>query len=130
MTFGWLAGEVVRRVSGKTIGQFIRDEIALPLDLNFFVGLPQARDGDVAEMIAPKRAIDMSALPLPDAARMALVNPRPMPKRPTHAPGAPPRFPPPVGRPMRWRWRASMPRSPAAARLGAPSSCRGPPFLT
>ena len=37
-TFGWLVGEVIRRVSGKTPGQFIRDEIAKPLGVSFHVG--------------------------------------------------------------------------------------------
>ena len=32
-TFGWLVGEVIRRVSGKSVGQFVRDELAGPLGL-------------------------------------------------------------------------------------------------
>jgi len=30
-TFGWLVGEVVRRVSGKSLGTFFREEVAEPL---------------------------------------------------------------------------------------------------
>ena len=41
-TFGWLVGELVRRVDGRTIGQFLRDEIAAPLGLDFWIGLPEA----------------------------------------------------------------------------------------
>jgi CubicO group peptidase (beta-lactamase class C family) len=37
-TYGWLVGEVIRRVSGKTPGQFIRDEIAKPLGVSFHLG--------------------------------------------------------------------------------------------
>src|SRR6266851_3621081 len=33
LTFGWLVGEVVRRVSGKSLGSFFREEVAEPLDL-------------------------------------------------------------------------------------------------
>ncbi|MCE7007773.1 beta-lactamase family protein [Kibdelosporangium philippinense] len=40
LTFGWLVGEVVRRVSGRSLGGFFRDEIAGPLDLDFHIGLP------------------------------------------------------------------------------------------
>jgi CubicO group peptidase (beta-lactamase class C family) len=42
LTFGWLAGELVRRVDPKnrTLGQFIRDEIAKPLQIEFYIGLP------------------------------------------------------------------------------------------
>lgn len=37
-TFGWLVGEVIRQISGKTPGQFIRDEIAKPLGISFHLG--------------------------------------------------------------------------------------------
>jgi CubicO group peptidase (beta-lactamase class C family) len=42
LTYGWLAGELVRRVDPmkRTLGQFIRDEIAKPLDIEFYIGLP------------------------------------------------------------------------------------------
>ncbi|MEZ4502601.1 MAG: serine hydrolase domain-containing protein [Dehalococcoidia bacterium] len=51
LTFGWLVGEVVRRVSGKTPGEFIRDEIAGPLGIDFEVGLPASEDGRVASIL-------------------------------------------------------------------------------
>ncbi|CAF2616817.1 unnamed protein product [Rotaria sp. Silwood2] len=42
LTYGWLAGELVRRVDPKkrTFGQFVRDEITYPLQIEFYVGLP------------------------------------------------------------------------------------------
>jgi CubicO group peptidase (beta-lactamase class C family) len=42
LTYGWLAGELVRRVDrmNRTVGQFIRDEIAKPLEIEFYIGLP------------------------------------------------------------------------------------------
>ena len=43
-TFGFLVGEVVRRVSGETIGAFVRREVAGPLGADFHIALP-ARDG-------------------------------------------------------------------------------------
>ncbi len=40
ITFGTLIGEIVRRVTGKTLGQYFQDEIATPLGLDFYIGLP------------------------------------------------------------------------------------------
>ncbi len=51
-TFGFLAGEVLRRVDGRTIGQFMRDELVDGLGIDFQVGLPLFEDGRVAEWIA------------------------------------------------------------------------------
>jgi len=50
-TFGHLVGEVVRRVSGKTLGTFFRDEVAIPLKADFHIGLPEEHEPRVAEMI-------------------------------------------------------------------------------
>ncbi len=52
ISFGWTVGELVRRVSGKSLGQFFADEIALPLELDFWIGLPESVDARVAPMIA------------------------------------------------------------------------------
>src|ERR1700722_14476906 len=75
MTFGWLIGEVVRRATKKSIGRFVQEAIARPLDADLFIGLPDSQDSRVAEMIGPKRPANTAALPLPDVARMALSNP-------------------------------------------------------
>jgi len=59
VTFGFLVGEVIRRVSGKTVGTFFREEVAEPLDADFQIGLPAEDDARVAEMIGglvPPRA--------------------------------------------------------------------------
>ncbi|PBC63100.1 esterase [Streptomyces sp. Tue6028] len=55
-TYSWLTGELVRRVTGRTIGAWIADEIAGPLGLDLWVGLPDAetgRVGRVAQVAAP-----------------------------------------------------------------------------
>ncbi|MFJ8753496.1 serine hydrolase domain-containing protein [Streptomyces sp. NPDC102441] len=39
-TYSWLVGELVRRVTGRTIGRWIAEEIARPLGLDFWFGLP------------------------------------------------------------------------------------------
>ena len=51
-SYGWLVGEVVRRVTGKTLGTFFADEVAGPLDLDFWIGLPESEESRVVPMIA------------------------------------------------------------------------------
>ena len=41
VTFGFILGEVVRRVTGRTIGQYLRTEIAEPLGIDVHIGLPR-----------------------------------------------------------------------------------------
>ncbi len=48
-TFGFLVGEIVQRVSGKTVGQFVREEIAEPLDADFHIGVPASEHHRIAE---------------------------------------------------------------------------------
>lgn len=50
MTFGWLVGEVVRRVSGRSLGTFLREEVAGPLGLDLWLGLPAEHEPRVAAM--------------------------------------------------------------------------------
>lgn len=51
VTFGFLVGEVIRRVSGKSVGTLLREEVAGPLGADFQIGLPAEDDARVAEMI-------------------------------------------------------------------------------
>jgi CubicO group peptidase (beta-lactamase class C family) len=53
ITQGYLIGEVVRRVTGKTIGTFFREEIAGPLNADFWIGLPATEDARVADLVPP-----------------------------------------------------------------------------
>lgn len=48
-TFGFLIGEVLRRVDGRTIGNFLREELAEPLGADFHIGLPLEHHARVAE---------------------------------------------------------------------------------
>lgn len=50
-TYGWLAGEVIRRVSGGTVGEFVAERIAHPLGAEFWIGLPEAQNQRVAPVI-------------------------------------------------------------------------------
>ncbi|MAH72748.1 MAG: serine hydrolase [Cellvibrionales bacterium TMED49] len=44
LTFGWLVGELIKRVDGRSVGNYFRDEVATPLHLDFKIGL------DVSDM--------------------------------------------------------------------------------
>lgn len=59
LTIGWLEGELVRRVTGRTIGTFFRQEVAEPLGADAWIGLPAAEHHRVAEMELP--APDMAS---------------------------------------------------------------------
>lgn len=61
MTFGWLVGEIVRRVAGQSVGTFFRQEVAGPLDLDFWIGLPARLE----ERVATVRMAPLQAEPTP-----------------------------------------------------------------
>ncbi len=50
-TFGWTVGEMVRRAAGTSLGTFFQDEIAKPLGLDFWIGLPEEIEPRVAPII-------------------------------------------------------------------------------
>ena len=51
LTYGWLSGEIVRRVSGVGLGEFVQREIVAPLDLDgLYVGLPESERHRVAPL--------------------------------------------------------------------------------
>ena len=52
-TYGWLVGEVVRRITGKSLGTYFREEIAEPLGADFHIGTPAECDSRIAEIIPP-----------------------------------------------------------------------------
>ena len=56
LTFGYLIGEIIRRISAKSPGAFFRDAVARPLRADFHIGLPTAEDERVAEMVPPSAA--------------------------------------------------------------------------
>ncbi|MGY6027060.1 serine hydrolase domain-containing protein [Streptomyces spinosirectus] len=71
-TWGWLVGEVIRRVSGRTPGRFFADEIAGPLGLDFFIGLPASERNRVSRMVYQGSDVDLTTVPveaIPEAFR-------------------------------------------------------------
>jgi len=54
LTFGWLIGEVIRRVSGMGVGQYVREHIAGPLGLDFKIGLAPDDEARAAEVMGSR----------------------------------------------------------------------------
>lgn len=60
ITFGYLLGELIRRITKKSIGTFFQEEVAVPLGADFYIGLPEEHDVRVADLIPPP-PIDLSS---------------------------------------------------------------------
>ncbi len=61
ITQGNLVGEVIRRVSGKSVGTFFRENIAEPLGADFHIGLAPEHDARVADLIPPPESEALGA---------------------------------------------------------------------
>jgi len=55
-TFGWLVGEVFRRAAGCTVGRYAREHLTGPLDLDWFLPLPEELEPRVARLVPPPPA--------------------------------------------------------------------------
>jgi CubicO group peptidase (beta-lactamase class C family) len=79
VTLGWYASELIRHVDpqGRTLGRYFAEEIAGPLDLDFYIGLPSHVGRDrVAHLRTPTKAMAMrQAITMPPRQLIALVNP-------------------------------------------------------
>ena len=62
ITIGYLAGEVFRRLDGRSLGAALREDIAGPHDLDIWIGLPDAEHGRVAQMRKPPAAPDLGVI--------------------------------------------------------------------
>lgn len=70
LTYGWLVGEVVRRVSGKPLDVFVQDEVAAPLGVDgLFLGCPPAERGRVAPL-EPMGHLSFGPRPVRQAQKM------------------------------------------------------------
>jgi len=59
LTWGYLAAEIVRRASGRSLGAILREDICAPRGIDFFIGLPDAEHGRCAEIARPARMPDL-----------------------------------------------------------------------
>ena len=71
--FGYVAGEIFRRVDGRTLGQALRHDLAEPLGLDLWIGLPDDEHRRVAGMQRPPSMPDLG--PLTDIKRAAFLEP-------------------------------------------------------
>ena len=75
VTQGFLIGELVRRITGSSIGEFLAREVAGPLGSDFQIGLPAADDARVA-LVIPPPPIDASGIDPEGLMARSLTNPR------------------------------------------------------
>ncbi len=113
VTFGYIAGEIFRRVDGRTMGAALREDLSGPLGLDLWIGLPDSEHGRVAQMRRPPAMPNLGELT--EVRRAAFLQPWSSPgERDTAA----------------WR-RAEIPSAnghataPALARLAAALACDG-----
>jgi CubicO group peptidase (beta-lactamase class C family) len=75
MTYGFLAGELVRRASGLSVGTFLAGEIAGPLGADVFIGLPQEEEPRVAPLVPSPNQAPFDLAKMPPEARASVTNP-------------------------------------------------------
>jgi len=51
LSYGYLVGEVLRRITGRSLGTYFAEEVAAPLGLEFFIGLPEDYEDRVSPVI-------------------------------------------------------------------------------
>ncbi|MER5455115.1 serine hydrolase domain-containing protein [Micromonospora sp. NPDC002389] len=72
ITYGWLVGEVVRRITGRSLGTYFADEIAKPLGLDVWIGLPTTEAHRVARTVEQPVDPPAATRAIPEALREAL----------------------------------------------------------
>lgn len=79
LTWGYIAGELVRRVDGRTLGAVLREDICGPLDIDFFIGTPASEHPRCAQMMKPKEPTKFGKMS--DALKAAFLTPWAAPTR-------------------------------------------------
>ncbi|MEU2086300.1 serine hydrolase domain-containing protein [Streptomyces albus] len=74
MNYGHLVGELVRRITGQSLRQFVAEEIARPLGADFQIGAAEADWGRVADVVPPPPS-GPAALPADSPAHKTLTGP-------------------------------------------------------
>ena len=64
LTYGWLVGELVRRITGKRLGAFVQENVAGPLGADFWIGLPEDQEPRVAPLLSMPAPTDPAAIEL------------------------------------------------------------------
>jgi CubicO group peptidase (beta-lactamase class C family) len=61
LTWGYIAGELVRRVSRRSLGTILREDVCAPLGIDFWIGLPESEHGRVAQQQKPRGPTEFGA---------------------------------------------------------------------
>jgi len=75
ITWGFLAGELVRRIDGRSIGTFLREELAGPLNADVYIGLPASEDHRYAIIAKPPAEQTQSLAEMTEVLKLTLGNP-------------------------------------------------------
>ena len=51
LTYGWIVGEIIKRIDGRPIGKFFDEEVVKPLGVDSFIGLPESQEHRVAPIV-------------------------------------------------------------------------------
>ena len=62
LTWGYLIGEIVRRVDGRSLGAVLREDIAKPAGIDFQIGTPASDHNRVAEIMRPRALPDLGEI--------------------------------------------------------------------
>lgn len=62
LTWGYLAGELVQRIAGKSLGTLLRERVTRPHEIDFWIGLPDSEHGRVAELKRPGAMAELGEL--------------------------------------------------------------------
>jgi len=71
VTHGFLLGELVRRVTGKTLGTFFKEEIAEPLNIDFHIGLPETHIPRVSNLVSAPPLMELISMIFGTIVKMA-----------------------------------------------------------
>ncbi len=75
VTWGFLAGEILRRIAGKSIGTFLREDVAGPIGADVFIGLTPSAAHPIAEMIKAQGEQSQTFAELSEILKLTLGNP-------------------------------------------------------
>jgi CubicO group peptidase (beta-lactamase class C family) len=75
VTYGWLCGELVRRVDGRSVGTFFAEEVAGPLGLELWIGLPEEHEPRVSVLAGSLASPPEPVEGFEEAARLVAGNP-------------------------------------------------------
>ncbi|MCP3803810.1 beta-lactamase family protein [Allokutzneria sp. A3M-2-11 16] len=73
MSYGYLVGEVVRRVAGRSVGEFFRTEVGEPLELDLWIGLPEEQEHRVVPQFSTAPDLEIPSLKLSTRAVRSLI---------------------------------------------------------